>query len=121
MSNIIIITAVHEELPPCSDRLQQLMSHMTFHEGAETEGGDPPGSAQHLQGPVPGVAQRGPHCWIPMVPATHTHTRTEMHHQISSMQTHFVLGTCVLGLICLRFMCLGLMCLCDSIRLCKMR
>ncbi len=50
-----MIITVHEELPPCSDRLQQLMSHMALHEGAETEGGDPPGSVHHLQGPVPGV------------------------------------------------------------------
>jgi len=86
-----MIITVHEELPPCSDRLQQLMSHMALHEGAETEGGDPPGSVHHLQGPVPGVTQRGPDCWIRMVPATHT--RTEMHHQTGNVQTHLVHGT----------------------------
>ena len=72
------------------------MRHVAIHEGAETERGDPPCSAQHLQGPVPGVTQRGPHGWIHMVPETPT--RTEMHHyKTSGMQTHIVLENCVLG------------------------
>ena len=103
-----------EQLPPCPDRLQQLMSHVALHEGAETEGDDPPGSAHHLKGPVPGVAQRSPHCWIPMVSATHTFT--EMQYETGSMQTHLVRGLVWLGFMCLRFMRLGFICLYDCTR-----
>lgn len=54
---------------PGSYRLQELMCNVTFHEGAEAEGGShPPTPGHHLQSTVPSVTQGSPNLTVPMMP-----------------------------------------------------